>query len=152
RFATADLPALESLTLDECILGEAGLRAVTHSPGLSGLRRLCLAGHRNEIGPEGYWTIASSSATLPNLETLLLDAQRGGAEGLRALAAWPGLKGLTRLDLSFNYTDHDEDEDYTDALADFASSRRWGELRELDLDGDTVSTPAELDALLSASN
>src|SRR5205823_3763611 len=85
-FAEAQsLAGLESLKLDRCELGPAGLRAVVGSPHLAGLRRLSLEGDRWKMGPEGVRALTATG--LPALEVLSLYGQDGGAGGLEALAA-----------------------------------------------------------------
>lgn len=145
------LRELRSLDLRGCELHEPGLRALVRAT-LPNLERLLLGGG-NRWSLDPVWIQVLATATnLPNLKTLIFGGARGGAEGLRALARWPTLKTLRHLDLTHNYTDDDTDRDYARALGEFAASPNWGELRELNLDGDSVPSVRALVALMQSPN
>ena len=143
------LSGLRSLLLDDCFLGEDGLATVVNARHLANLERLSLnAAERSAVGPEGVRLICDSAA-LPRLSELNLCGQAGGSEGLRALAGWQGLASLTRLDLSYFYSEGDEEDDVAEAWAAFARSPHWGRLRELNLEGDYLEN---LKAILDSPN
>jgi uncharacterized protein (TIGR02996 family) len=138
----ATLTGLESLALDRCRLGVPGLQAVVSSPHLSNLRQLSLRGECDRFGAEGFHLLTASRC-LPRLQSLRLCDQHAGGEGLAALAAWPGLARLTKLDLAGNSR-----ESYRAALGAFLASPHWGQLRELHLDGSPITTLDALEAFL----
>jgi uncharacterized protein (TIGR02996 family) len=143
------LAELESLSLDECYLGLTGLGLLVNSPHLANLRRLSLEGEpeRSALGPQGIELICGSRA-LTQLRELNLHGQSGGAAGLRALGAWPGLARLTRLDLS-HFSAYEEEGERLAAWAAFVRSPHLGALRELNLEGGNLE---ELEAILDSPN
>jgi uncharacterized protein (TIGR02996 family) len=151
--ALAESPALaglRSLSLDECHLRASGLRALVSSPHLGNLERLSLEADptRSAVGAEGIRLICESHA-LRQLRELNLCGQAGGAAGLHALAGWPGLARLTRLDISHFSADEDGPDDMAPAWAEFVRSPHWGELRELNLEGGNLE---ELEPVLAGPN
>ncbi len=150
------LTNLESLRVDECELDESGLHALVNSSAFPNLRRLsyeCHGGRTDyHLGTEGVRIICESNG-LPNLQELNLNYQRGGAEGLRLLAQWPGLARITRLELSnFHlqaYWVAETDEDLEYGWNAFVHSPYWGNLRELVVSGGGLE---ELEALLDGPN
>jgi uncharacterized protein (TIGR02996 family) len=114
----ADLPLLSSLralNLPECSLGGAGFRRLVDSPHLGNLKALRVPG--NAIGNRAIRAL-SHAASLSSLEELDLSetgsygrTRRSGryhedpvleATDLAALAKWPGLARLRKLNLSGN--------------------------------------------------
>ena len=151
----ADAPALaglESLTLNDSWMGPDGLRAVVDSPHRTNLRRLSLGACGNRRFGEEAFRAVTASTSLPRLMDLSLRGQGGGAAGLAALAAWPGLKRLTRLDVGYNFTEYDEPGPYAAALDRLLHSPHWGELRELSVAGDTIPDLGALEVLVNAPN
>jgi uncharacterized protein (TIGR02996 family) len=148
----ASLAGLEALSLDGSRLGTDALQALVTSPHLRGLRRFSLSAGNSRVpealGPGGVRVVCGSRA-FPGLRELNLSGQKGGAEGLRALAAWPGLRRLTRLDISYFWREGDDDAEAADAWAAFARSPYWGQLRELNLEGGNL---ADLEALTDSPN
>jgi uncharacterized protein (TIGR02996 family) len=125
--AAPGLARLERLELDRCMLGDDGLAALAASPHLTRLTALLVRGNmigrpgiqalaharglpglavldlsENDTGPPAAEALATSPL-LGRLRELTLDgrgqAGRLGDEGLAALAAAPGLAGLTVLRL-----------------------------------------------------
>lgn len=146
------LDGLQALRLDKCHLEMDGLRALVRSPHLAKLQRLSLEGEgdRYFLGTEGIALICSSHAW-PQLRELNVCGQAGGAAGLHALAAWPGLARLTRLDISYfgSLTGDDTLAEEMAAWTTFARSPSWGPLRELNLEGGVLE---HLEAILDSRN
>lgn len=145
------LRELRSLDLRGCELHEPGLRALVRAT-LPNLERLFLGGGNRWSPDPGWMQVLTTATNLPTLTTLIFRGARGGAEGLRALARWPTLKTLRHLDLTHNYTDDDTERDYARALGEFAASPNWGDLRELNLDGDSVPSVRALVKLMKSPN
>src|SRR5262249_30876246 len=145
-----NLAGLEYLRIDDCHLRQEGMRALMASPHLTNLRRLSLEAdaQRTSVGPAGIRLLCESRA-LPRLEELNLQSQAGGAVGLGLLANWPGLKRLTRLDISHFWAEQDSEQAMADAYAEFLRSPNWGELRELNLEGGNIEL---LEAILDGPN
>jgi uncharacterized protein (TIGR02996 family) len=151
--ALAQPPAragLEALSLDGCHLRADGLREVVNSPHLTRLGRLSLEAdpERTSVGPQGVRVVCEAQ-TLPALRELNLYGQGGGSQGLGALAEWPGLGRLTRLDISHFYGDYPGAGPMPPAYAAFVRSPHWGGLRELNLEGGQL---ADLEAVLDSPN
>jgi uncharacterized protein (TIGR02996 family) len=97
--AEAPPPALRSLDLGCCDLGEEEAAALAGSTPLATLAELKLA--YNALGPLGAWALAASPR-LAGLTALDLSANKIGTTGARALAGSPHLAGLTSLTLIRN--------------------------------------------------
>ena len=88
---------LEELRLRHTRLDYAGAVALAHAP--ASLRVLDL--HNNHIEDTGLFRLLASPV-LQNLEELGLGSCRLGPASARALANWPGLRTMRRLDLRNN--------------------------------------------------
>jgi len=93
------LPSPE-LFLNRSGLDGSGLAALAGWPGLAGVRRLEIAGHR--LTDSAVIPLAES-AHLGAMEWLDLSDNRIGGPGLKALLHAPGLRGLRTLDVSGNH-------------------------------------------------
>jgi hypothetical protein len=147
------LSGLRTLGLTEARLHIDGLGELVNSPHLAGLERLSLETGWGRVphplGAEGV-ELLCASRHLSGLRELSLRGHRGGAAGLHALAAWPGLARLTRLDVSDFYDENpDEPDDMAPAWAALVRSPHWGQLRELNLDGGDLGS---LEAILDSPN
>jgi uncharacterized protein (TIGR02996 family) len=101
--ALADSPhlsRLHTLDLGDHYIFGAGLRALANSPNATGLEWLGV--EYNEIGEAGDGGIRAvvESTRLGNLRELWYGGNRLGPLGAEALAAWPHLERMTRVDLS----------------------------------------------------
>jgi hypothetical protein len=106
---------------------------------------------------DAMWSAAAVALAgtdrLTQLQWLRLRGQEIGAEGVTALAGWPCLKGLVRLDLAGACNPEvNENVEYAAALGSLARSPHWGPLRELNLDDGAVPSLEALEALLAAPN
>jgi uncharacterized protein (TIGR02996 family) len=146
------LAGLEALTLDGSRIGTEVLDVLVSSPHLKNVRRFGLSAGASRVpealGPEGVRVVCGPGA-LPGLRELNLEGQEVGAEGLRTLAAWPGLHQLTRLGLTIGWREADHPAEITGAWAAFARSPHWGQLRELNLD---IWNLEDLEAVLDSPN
>jgi uncharacterized protein (TIGR02996 family) len=111
------------LNLADNGLGPGAATALAGSPRMAGLTALHL--HQNRIGPAGAAALAGSPY-LGRLNTLVLYDNRIGDEGVTALAGSPNLAHVTTLNLSANDIS-------TEGLKALLASPHRGRLRELSL-------------------
>jgi uncharacterized protein (TIGR02996 family) len=95
--AEVDFPALHSLRLRCCSIGEVGLRALARAPWLPNLESLDLSNNILEIGAEELL-----GAPLTGLRQLQLSESHLTDEGLAALTTSPHLQRLEALTLDVN--------------------------------------------------
>jgi Ran GTPase-activating protein (RanGAP) involved in mRNA processing and transport len=127
--ADADLPSLESLSLDDNDVGPAGLGALLASESLRSLAELSL--RTNRLGPEAF---VQMGPRIRGLRRLALAHDRIGDDGARALAIAPA-DALRALDLSHNRIG-------PAGLAAIARAPWFRSLTELDLSHDTIGPDA----------
>ncbi len=133
--------------------GPAGVAHLAQSRHLVGLRELDLASVNYGRFRADAVEALVSSPYLTALTALNLSGHRIGGQGMSLLARWPGLAGLRRLNLAYNYSAEAAQAHRQQAgLRELVESPHWGSLRELDLSGGTVDDLATLEMLLAAAN
>jgi len=121
------LPQLEQLTMWKCLLGSAGYDVLL--PRCAALNTLIV-----DSATDGAACVAALVRCRPPLRSLSLKDSRLGGGAAHALAAWPSLAGVERLDLQ-------RCELGDDACA-FATSPYVGALRELLLNDNALEPAA----------
>jgi uncharacterized protein (TIGR02996 family) len=141
------LANLRSLDLTDTSFPDSDFAHLAESPHLANLRELYLCGADSVPGfhQEGAAMLAGSPY-LRRLEVLNVRSQHLERAGFEALARWPGLASLRRLDLESTGGD---DPDFAEGVRALAHSPHWGELRELNVEG-SVRAPEHAEALLSS--
>jgi hypothetical protein len=141
------LANLRSLDLTDTNFPESDFAHIAESPHLANLRELylCAADDVPGLHQEGA-ALLEGSPYLRRLEVLNARGQYLERAGFEALARWPGLANLRKLELESTGGD---DPDFAEGVRALAHSPHWRELRELNVEG-SVRAPGHAEALLSS--